>query len=73
MKLSIFTSIKAGRNSQEDVLTNTTKEDGVKQKFPCLVLYYRKIALGVGLMSPNTTMSALALKLHSVTISIKTF
>ena len=38
---------------------------GISEKFPRLVLYSRKSALGVGLMSPNTIVSSLALKLYA--------
>ena len=38
---------------------------GLSEKFPRSVLYSRKSALGVGLMSPDTIISSLALKLYT--------
>ena len=40
------------------------KKMGLSEKFPRTVLYSRKTSLGVGLMTPNTIMSSLALKLY---------
>jgi len=54
---------------QEDILKKIyepviLKKMGLSEKFPRLMLYSRKTALGVGLMSPNTIISTLALKLY---------
>ena len=42
----------------------TLRKMGLSKKFPRLVLYSRRIALGIGLMVPNTIISSLGLKSH---------